>query len=66
MPPQTNLERLEQAGIARRVHGLNERDEALIESLTPAEVDSLIAIAQKLGVSFFQLRSGHPTAGILF
>jgi hypothetical protein len=61
----TNLQRLTQAEIIRAGHDFSPEDQQIIESLTTAEVDALIAIKNKLGQDFLE-EHGSPTAGILF
>jgi hypothetical protein len=70
MPTQSqepsNFQILEQAEIINASHPFSDEDKELIESLSPAEVNSLIAIAEKLGKNFLWEHGGGPTAGILF
>ena len=61
----TNIQRLTQAEIIRDGYTFSLEDQQVIESLTTAEVDSLIAIKNKLGKNFLE-QHGSPTAGILF
>jgi hypothetical protein len=62
----TNLQRLQEAGIINPDHQFSDPDKAIIENLSSAEVDSLIAIAAKLGRDFLLQHGGGQTAGILF
>jgi hypothetical protein len=63
---RTNIERLQEARIVARDYIFSEPDLKVIESLSPDEVDALIAIGDKLGPEFLQKHGGGPTAGILF
>ena len=63
---QSNLQRLQQAEIINATYQFSEEDKAVIESLSSDEVDSLIAIADKLGRDFLLQHGGGQTAGILF
>lgn len=62
----TNLQKLMQAEIINPHYAFSDLDKELIETLSTAEVDSLIAIKTKLGKDFFLQHGGGPTAGILF
>ena len=62
----TNLQRLQQAGIINPDYQFPDEDKAIIENLSSAEVDSLIAIGGKLSRDFLLEHGGGPTAGILF
>ena len=63
---QTNRDKLEEAGLIPATYEFPPSDAALIESLTEAEVQSLIDIASKLGSGFLDRHGGGETAGILF
>ena len=64
--PESNLERLQQSGILKNDYSFSDADKQLIESLSRAEVDSLIAVSGKLGRDFLIKHGGGETAGILF
>ena len=61
-----NLQRLQKAGLINKDCRFPDAEKALIESLTRTEVDSLIAIADKLGRDFLRSSGGGPSCGILF
>jgi hypothetical protein len=63
--PTNNLDRLKQAGITNKEYVFSEDDQAIIDSLSEDEVDSLIALADKLGRDFLRHHGGQ-TGGILF
>jgi hypothetical protein len=51
---ETNVEILQKAGIVHKQTTMNEHDEGLLNSLTPAEVRCLITIKNKLGVEYLK------------
>ena len=55
----SNLETLKAAGVVPEYHTLNDEDAAVIDSLSDAEVQSLIGLKQKLGDEFLQRNSGN-------
>ena len=62
----TNIQQLQRAGIIPEDYKFSEADQQIIASLSPEEVQALIAIGDKLGPEFLQTHGGGPTAGILF
>jgi hypothetical protein len=60
-----NIDRLKDAGILSADAVLSPEDQATLESLTTAEVDSIIAIKDKLGSGFMN-RHAKPRADFIF
>ncbi len=56
----TNLEKLTQAGIVGVPHAIGPEDHSLLESLTDAEVDTLIAVKAKLNPPSSEALGGPP------
>lgn len=59
----TNLEKLQQAGLVDEDYEFNKKEKGAIESLTPAEVNSLIRGKEKLGEAFIKKHVPH---GMMF
>jgi hypothetical protein len=60
---QTNLEQLQQAGLVDKDYNFTAEEKAVIESLTPAEVNHLISTKEKLGEAFIKKHVPH---GVMF
>jgi hypothetical protein len=60
---QTNLEQLQQAGLVDKDYEFTAEEKAVIESLTPAEVNHLISTKEKLGEAFIKKHVPH---GVMF
>jgi hypothetical protein len=60
---QTNLEQLQQAGLVDKDYEFTAEEKAVIESLTPAEVNHLISTKEKLGEAFI---NKHVPHGVMF
>ena len=63
--PNTNVERLKQAGIIREETQLTPGHLEIIQSLTTDEVTQLIALRDRLGVDFVEAYS-KPSASFIF
>ena len=52
--PANRVEELQKAGLIAKKHNLTENDENLLNSLTAAEVKTLINVKNKLGTRFLK------------
>ncbi len=59
----TNLERLQKAGVVDDDYEFDQKEEAVIESLSSSEVDSIISSKEKLGEHFIRKHVPH---GMMF
>ena len=65
MSVNDNIGRLKAEGILSPDAELSPEDQQTLESLTPAEVDSIISIKNKLGTGFMN-RNAKPRADFIF
>jgi hypothetical protein len=52
--PANRVEELQKAGLIAKKHNMTENDEKLLNSLTAAEVRTLINVKKKLGTRFLK------------
>ena len=69
MTEPTNVQILQKAGIVHKQTTMNKNHQAVLNSLTPEEVQTVIAIKKKLGVAYLRKvskggRFPHPDTSV--